>query len=290
MEYVIKNEELQVKISDSGAELRSIIEKDGTEYLWQGDPDVWEDRAPNIFPYVARLTEGKYKLKGKEYEMKIHGIVKYETLSPEVIKEDQITFKLESNENLKEQYPFDFIYRITYALEDRTLKVILSVENTGKERMYFAVGGHPGFRVPLEEGLNFEDYYLEFEKAAKPYRVGFTEACFITGCDSAYALEEDRIIPLRHSLFDQDAIVLKHMDKKVTIKSAKGKKNITVSYPDFPYLGIWHMPKMEAPYVCIEPWSSLPSRDGIIEEISQQSDLIGLEAGKEYKTEWTITI
>ena len=103
-------------------------------------------------------------------------------------------------------------------------------------------------------------------------------------------MEEDRIIPLRHSLFDQDAIVLKHMDKKVTIKSAKGKKNITVSYPDFPYLGIWHMPKMEASYVCIEPWSSLPSRDGIVEEISQQSDLIGLEAGKEYKTEWTITI
>lgn len=290
MEYVIKNQALQVKISDFGAELCSITGKDGTEYLWQGNPAVWKDRAPNIFPYVARLTEGKYKINGKIHEMKIHGIVKYETLSPEIIKEDQITFKLESTEELKKQYPFDFIYRITYVLDGTSLKVVLSVENTGKERMYFGIGGHPGFCVPLEEGLAFEDYYLEFGKKAEPYRVGFTDACFLTGCDSPYTLEEGRILRLEHSLFDEDAIVLKHMDRKVTIKSKKGKKSVTVDCQDFPYLGIWHKPKTEAPYVCIEPWSSLPSRDGIVEEFSQQSDLIGLGAGKEYKAEWIVTV
>lgn len=290
MEYVIKNQELQVNISDFGAELCSITGKDGTEYLWQGNPAVWKDRAPNIFPYVARLTEGKYKINGKIHEMKIHGIVKYETLSPEIIKEDQITFKLESTEELKKQYPFDFIYRITYVLDGTSLKVVLSVENIGKERMYFGIGGHPGFCVPLEEGLAFEDYYLEFGKKAEPYRVGFTDACFLTGCDSPYTLEEGRILRLEHSLFDEDAIVLKHMDRKVTIKSKKGKKSVTVDCQDFPYLGIWHKPKTEAPYVCIEPWSSLPSRDGIVEEFSQQSDLIGLGAGKEYKAEWIVTV
>ena len=29
--------------------------------------------------------------------------------------------------------------------------------------MYFGVGGHPGFAVPLEKGLAFEDYCLQFE-------------------------------------------------------------------------------------------------------------------------------
>ena len=80
MEYTIQNQELSVTVSDFGAELRSIRSKDGTEYLWQGDPTFWKDRAPNIFPYVARLTEGKYSLKGREYQMKIHGFVKYTVL------------------------------------------------------------------------------------------------------------------------------------------------------------------------------------------------------------------
>ena len=53
---------------------------------------------------------------------------------------------------------------------------------------------------------------------------------------------------------------------------------------------IWHKPKSEAPYVCIEPWSALPSRDGIVEELSCQSDLTGLDAGENYEITWTIEI
>ena len=28
--------------------------------------------------------------------------------------------------------------------------------------MYFGIGGHPAFNVPLESSLTFEDYYLSF--------------------------------------------------------------------------------------------------------------------------------
>ena len=95
---------------------------------------------------------------------------------------------------------------------------------------------------------------------------------------------------MHHDMFNEDAIVLKHAPHKVTLASAKGTRSVTVEYPDFPYIGFWHRPNSEAPYVCIEPWSSLPSRDGIVEELSQQSDLIGLAAGKTYETTWTIEI
>ena len=40
-----------------------------------------------------------------------------------------------------------------------------------------------------------------------------------------------------------------------------------------PYLGIWHMPHTDAPYVCIEPWSSLPSRKDVIEDLETQENL-----------------
>ena len=156
--------------------------------------------------------------------------------------------------------------------------------------MLFGIGGHPGFNVPLEEGLRFEDYVLEFGNPAHPTRVGFTEDCHLNGQDELYALEEERRIPLQHNLFDQDAIVLKNMDRCVTLRSDKGTRAVKVRFPQYTHLGFWHMPHTTAPYVCIEPWSSLPSRYGVVEDLSQQSDLVRLEAGKIYENQWSIEI
>jgi galactose mutarotase-like enzyme len=290
MEYTISNEFLTVTVQDLGAELQSVKSADGTEYLWQADPAVWNGKAPNIFPYVARLTEGKYTLGGQTYEMKIHGIVRYFVLEVEQQEKDAITFRLDSNETIKQQYPYDFTYRITYRLEKNVLVTTSSVENHGSQRMSFGLGGHPGFNVPLEEGLTFTDYYLEFSHPTHPTRVMFTEDCHLNGEETAYPLEGDTRLPLHHDLFDHDAIVLKHADRQVKLASDKGSRSVTVSYPDFMYIGFWHMPKKEAPYVCIEPWSSLPSRSGVIEDFDQQADLIRLDSGKTYTNTWTIEI
>ncbi len=330
MNYTIQNEFLMVTASDAGAELQSIISAGGTEYLWQGDPAFWSGKAPNLFPYIARLTDGTFSLNGEFYHMKIHGLIKYGVLEAETpghqaadpavyagnpadsarrletaahtvnsadsarsapdLRKPYMTFCLVSNEQTRERYPFDFIYRITYALGGNSLVITNSVENTGTSRMYFGVGGHPGFRVPMEDGLTFEDYYLEFDRPSHPYRVGFTDACFLTGEDRPYPLEDDRRIPLHHDLFDHDAVVLKHAPKTVKIASGRGRRSVTVHYPDFTYVGFWHAIKKEAPYVCVEPWTSLPSRDGIVEDLSCQSELIGLDAGKTYTNTWTVTV
>ena len=75
MIYTLENDSLKVQVNSHGGELWSIQTKDGAEYLWQGDAAYWKDRALNLFPYIARLTEGKYMLDGKTYEMPIHGFV-----------------------------------------------------------------------------------------------------------------------------------------------------------------------------------------------------------------------
>lgn len=74
MLYTIFNDFIEVTISDVGAELQSIRSKsDGTEYLWQGNPEFWAGRAYNLFPICGRLTEGRYTFEGKTYEMNLHG-------------------------------------------------------------------------------------------------------------------------------------------------------------------------------------------------------------------------
>ena len=80
------------------------------------------------------------------------------------------------------------------------------------------------------------------------------------------------------------------MPRQITLASEKGKKKIQVSYPNMAYLGLWHMPHTDAPYICIEPWSSLPSRKGVIEDLEKQENLIALEAGDVYVNGWEITV
>lgn len=286
MLYTISNHVLRVSISDDGAQLMSILRIDGTEYLWQGDPRYWADRALNIFPYVARLTKGCYTFRGQTYHMPIHGFAPTAHFSLSDHTSDSITFSLESDCETYAMYPFRFHFCIRYTLTEDRLDVTFQVQNLDDKTMYFGLGGHPGINVPLESGLSFEDYYLEFPECSLR-RVEFTPSCFITGNDVPFELQENKL-SLQHNLFDDDAIVLKGVPGEVTLRSHSGKHGVTLIAPDQPVYGFWHMPKTDAPYICMEPWSSLPSRQDIIEDLEQQPDLITLAAGNIYSTTWSL--
>lgn len=290
MEHTIHNDFLSVTVAEQGAELQSIRSADGMEYIWQGDPAYWPDRAPTLFPFIGRLTNNRCRCYGAEYPMGIHGFAAQSRFTLAEKSDCHIVLELGSNEEIRNQYPFAFRLRITYRVEKASLQISYTVENQGERTMPFAIGGHPGFRVPLVENEAFTDYVLEFSQCCQPDRVGFTPVVYLSGCDEAYPLEESRRIPLRHDLFDEDAVILKNMDRQITLRSQKSGHGVTASYPQMPYLGIWHMPKTDAPYVCIEPWTSLPARQDVIEEFTCKSDMIQLEPGGIYHNTWTISL
>ena len=164
MNHVIRNGQLTVEISERGAELRSVRGADGTEYLWQGDPEYWSDRALNIFPFVARLTEGKYSLDDNIYEMPIHGFAPYSDFRVTGNTGTRLTMELRDSAETLKIYPRRFCFRVVYSITGDTLTVAYEVENQDTRPMIFGLGGHPGFNVPLRDGLRFEDYRLRFSK------------------------------------------------------------------------------------------------------------------------------
>lgn len=290
MIHTVHNDFLTVAVAEDGAQLQSILGRDGTEYLWQGDPAYWPDRALNLFPYVARLTEGSYYLDGRLHRMEIHGIAPYRRFRLAEQRDDALVLELAADRETMAQYPRDFRFRIHYVLRDSVLEVVFEVENRDEKPMYFGLGGHPGFRVPLVPGKTFEDYRLRFAEPCQPRRVGFTPACFLSGVDTDYPLEDGRLLPLRHTLFDDDAVVLRDVSRQVTLETDGDSHAVTVTFPQMPYLGIWHMPRTDAPYVCLEPWCSLPSAQDRIAVLEEQADLISLAPGAAYRNQWTIAI
>ena len=285
----IDNGLLSLTVDTLGAQMRS-LKRNGTEYLWQGDPKYWDAQAPILFPFIARLTNDSYTYKGKRYPMTIHGFAAASEFDLAEQTGDKLVLELKSNETTLQQYPFDFTFQVIFTLKEDALETTYHVENHSRDTMPFGIGGHPGFKVPVGENEKFEDCYLEFSQECQPDRVGFTPAVYLSGHDERYPLEESKRISLSHSLFDEDAIILKNMAREVSLRSRVSDHSVTVSFPQMPYLGFWHWPHTDAPYVCIEPWSSLPSRQDVVEEFTCKSDLVQLEAGCEYRSTWSITL
>lgn len=325
MIYTLKNSEMEVQVSSKGGELVSLRDAEQTEYIWIGDATYWKRHAPQLFPCIGRLTNNQYRMDGALHEMGQHGFLRdYELTKVESEEQGTIVqagteaacaaadpssavchqagdaagaesvtslhLRLTSDASTRQLYDREWIVDIFYTLCGKTLSVKFQVRNCDTRTMRFGYGIHPGFNVPLNTALRFEDYRLDFHEVSIPKQMELTERYTISGGMHDYALEEGRYLPLQHSLFDHDAIILKDMPHTVTLGSQKDEKKVTVAFPDMPYLGIWHAPETDAPFVCIEPWSSLPSTDGVIDEFETKPDFITVEPEQTYTNNWSISI
>ncbi|MBQ1942434.1 MAG: aldose 1-epimerase family protein [Clostridia bacterium] len=286
MIYTISKGDVTVSVNSLGAELYS-LKKGETEYLWQGNPAYWNGRAYNLFPIVARLTEGKYTWQGKEYQMGIHGFVRKTEMQVSSQTKASITFTMTDSAETRSSYPFAFRFSVRFTITKKGLKVSYITQNTGSGVLPFSTGGHPGFNVPLSQGEAFEDYKIVFPQGATPMLVEMSEDCFVMNGKTPLALNENNALALRHNLFDHDALVLQNAGKTVTLIGKQGR-GVTVEYAGLKYLGIWHKPQTDAPYVCLEPWASLPTRKGTTDDFSTKPDFTHLAPGKTKTFAYTI--
>ena len=287
MLYTLNNSELTVTVSDIGAEVVSVKCAGDCEYIWQGDPAYWAGHAPLLFPICGRLFEGHYTYAGQDYTMNIHGFARRSVFACERTGEQALRFTLASSNETREVYPFDFVLTVDYRLSGKTLSSTITFRNTGDALLPAAIGLHPGFNVPLDTG-SFEDWYLEFSKPCSPDKMIFSDTCFMTGKKEAFPLENGKRLSLRHSLFDNDAIFLSRVGEEISLRSDKSARSVTFRFPDFPYLGFWHAPKTEAPYVCVEPWCGLPSFDGEVDDFGKKCDMFRLCPGDEKTVSYSI--
>ena len=61
----IKSDLITVTISSKGAEIQSILDKNGIERMYDGDPRFWANRAPILFPVAGGLKDDGYEWQGK---------------------------------------------------------------------------------------------------------------------------------------------------------------------------------------------------------------------------------
>ena len=291
MIHQIENEFLSVQVNEEGAQLWSVkSKKTGVEYLWQGDKAYWGGRAYNLFPFIGRMPEMIYTYDGKTYPLRTHGLARYFPFALESKTEIELVFSFTDNEETKKEYPFSFLFRVFFILDGASLITRYGVTNTDEREMLCALGGHPGINIPFGKGA-FEDYYLDFEKQTPVVRQLFDESDrYAAGKAVPYDLVDGTKLPLRHDLFDHDAIVLENTAGVVHIRCDKEERYVTMQYEEYPYIGFWHMTKMDAPYVCLEPWSAMPGLAGKTVALEEKSDLTRVPSKASKSISFTLEI
>src|SRR5690606_31342099 len=99
------------------------------------------------------------------------------------------------------------------------LEVAYEVLNAGRETMYFSLGAHPAFRVPLLEGEVYTDYFLEFQQNEEADRWKISPEGLIENQRQPLLKNTNRL-DLRKDLFYEDALVLKGLtSNEISIRS-----------------------------------------------------------------------
>ncbi|MFD0897265.1 aldose 1-epimerase family protein [Loigolactobacillus binensis] len=289
MTLSIKNQFLQANFTEKGAELTNLISLDsGTEYIWQADPQVWGRHAPILFPFVGRLKNDQYRYQGKTYHMGQHGFARDRVFTVSNQTATTISFKLTADAQSRKIYPFAFELTVTYQLIDNDLKVTYRVHNPATSELYFSIGGHPGFNVPVTPENKFEDYYISYEPKKSRVQIPlvgpFNDAAHKTL--AATDIDHD----LTHELFQNDALIYElHQPNTFTLKNDHNHQGISVTVPDAPYTGIWSPYPTTGNLVCIEPWWGIADNLETSGELTEKMGINELAGGEDFSGSYTIT-
>jgi galactose mutarotase-like enzyme len=287
--FALENSQIRITIHPKGAEVQSIFHKGHEmEYMWNGDPAVWGKYSPLLFPMVGTLKGNTYYYQDKSYTLPRHGFARDREFPVVAQTPDAITFLLSSDEATKANFPFDFELRIIYRLLAEGFTTTYQVINPAATPLYFSVGGHPAFRVPLVPGTDYTDYYLEFDQPENSPRWPISKDGLIERQPQPF-LDNARILSLKKELFARDALVLKHpVSSGVALRSARTERGLRMEYPGFPFLGIWAAPN--ADFVCLEPWCGIADSVDSTQQWLEKEGINCLEAGKKFERTWTLTL
>lgn len=285
MTFEISSEKLLVKINTKGAELSSVL-FEGIERLWHAKKDIWPRHAPVLFPIVGKLKNDTYLFSGKNYSLNQHGFARDNEFTMVNKSNNKIVFELKSNDATLENFPFEFTLQIIYLVQDAKINCTYVVSNHSQYEMYFGIGAHPGFKVPIGNNEQFADYYLAFENE-KPLLITKLENGLLSESKASLSLNKGKL-PLQVNLFDNDALVFENAQVNViSLISSKSKKGVKLECMNWPYFGIWSKKGCDE-FVCLEPWHGITDSGNTNGDLKQKKGINKLNSGESFECSFSM--
>jgi galactose mutarotase-like enzyme len=282
----IRSAGLTASLSEKGAELVRLQDREGRDLLWDGNPAVWAGHAPLLFPIVGNANHDRIRVDGVDYPIARHGVAR--TARFELVASDSSScrWRLRADDETRRHYPFDFVLDVTYAIDADRLAITAVVRNAGDRPMPASFGFHPAFRWPLPYGQARGAHEIRFE-AAEPAAVRRLDNGLLSDVEYASPVAGNRLM-LRDELFVDDALVFDRLTSRRVVYGAPNGPAIEIAFPGMPQLGVWTKPG--AGFICIEPWHGFASPVGFDGELVDKPGMVVVPVGGSETFAITITL
>lgn len=279
---------LTARINLLGAELWSLTDREGLEYMTDADPAYWTGHAPILFPIVGALNGNRYRLDGEEYEMPKHGFARHSRFEAVEAGADSARFRLTDSAETRSTYPFSFALEVEFRLVGSTLHMTATVSNAGNGPMPFSFGYHPAFAWPLPGGADKADHCIAFADAEPQDVRRIDPASGLLLAQSFPTPVDGHHFTPDASQFEADALIWDHLASRALTFGTPGGQQLAIAFPDTPSLGIWQKPG--ANYLCIEPWQGYADAVGYDGDFRDKPGVVSLEPGEARSFRMDVTV
>ena len=277
----LQNGQLTVRIAERGAEIVSVQNAAGYEFIWQADPAFWAKHCPLLFPVCGRLLHFTHTYEGKAYKMGNHGFAQRKIFAAAQLSDTEAEFVLHEDEETLAEYPFRFALTVHYVLKGNALTITTGVANTDTKPLYCNFGSHEAYAA----GGAFTDWAVRFEKREDFVVTEQNKDGQLTGRRIPYKDDTD-LLPLSWEMFANDSLLFDGLrSRKVTLEH-RGEAVLSVEFADFSHLLLWTKPG--APYIAIEPWNGLPDPADADGQLRHKPGIIRLDPGESKAAPHTI--
>lgn len=179
-----------VHLRDNAAGVEAVIspqaggELCGLKFRWQGEwieliyracdysaQDGWRGKAPLLWPATGSTKGGAYELRGASYDMPQHGFIQHMHWKADIVhadkKEARAFLAVADTADTRKRYPFGWRVSVEYRLIEGRLHMqyTAGASSQNTEKMFFSIGNHITFRMPLVPGSDAGK--VRMETAAK---------------------------------------------------------------------------------------------------------------------------
>ncbi|HEX3348871.1 MAG TPA: aldose 1-epimerase family protein [Acetobacteraceae bacterium] len=272
--YTLTRDGLTVEVKADGAELCSLQDADGHEYIWQALP-VWPRHAPVLFPIVGRLKDDTLRHAGRTYRLTQHGFARDRRFALAGRSDGSCRLLLIDDDATRAIYPFAFRFEVAYAIESGGLTATFTINNPADTVLPASMGAHPAFRWPLLDGIPKDAHALTFEHDEPGPLRGVSDG-LLTPANRPSPIVNG-ILALRPELFTADALILEHPASRWVRFGAPGAPALRVSWKGFRELGIWM--RLGGDFLCIEPWLGMASPTDFDGDIMDKPGIVQIPPG-----------
>lgn len=243
-------------IDSTGAQLISLKDASGCEYIWQRDAKYWKKCSPLLFPVVGNCRNDRTILEDRIYAIEKHGFCRERDFDVSQKSPAKAVFSMDDTPDTHRAYPYAFCLSLAYELKDGILFMEYQVENRDQRDMWYAIGAHPGFNCPMEEGFAFEDYQLVFEKEENTVSIPYDLEQLHFSPSKPGTRLRGRTLSLKREMFRNDAVFFDKLNSRaVSILNPATGHGVEVGFPGFETVAFWTLYPEPAPYLCVEPWN-----------------------------------